>query len=191
MKIIVAVIGFFATATSAFAQFEPLQFAICKKIAADSERLKCFDAVGNAPSAQPGQAEESKPIKGKWVYTESKSPVDDSPQLLAVLASDLTDAVLVFRCREKKTETMFWPRSYFFASGRAEVLMRINSDPPETLSWSVGTNNKSLFVSPAPAFMILLPDNGKLFLRAIGFQGKQTDATFSLADVSAARSPSR
>lgn len=65
--------------------------------------------------------------------------------------------------------------------------MRINSDAPDTLSWLAGTNNKALFIDPAADFMRLLPDNGKLFLRATGFQGKQADGTFNLADVSAAR----
>jgi len=70
--------------------------------------------------------------------------------------------------------------------------MRINSDPPETLSWTVGTNSKALFVSSASDFMKLLPDDGKLFLRATGFQGRQADGTFNLADISSERvNPSR
>ena len=39
----------------------------------------------------------------------------------------------------------------------------------------------------APEFMRLLTDNGKLFLRASGYQGKQADGLFNLADVSVAR----
>jgi len=46
---------------------------------------------------------------------------------------------------------------------------------------------RALFISPAPEFMRLLTDNGKLFLRASGYQGKQADGLFNLADVSVAR----
>jgi hypothetical protein len=67
------------------------------------------------------------------------------------------------------------------------VLVRIDSTDPGTISMSVGTNSTSLFASPAPAFMRPMPDNGKLFLRATGYQGKQADGTFNLGDVSVAR----
>jgi len=185
MKVIAVVIGLLAVTSPAAAQFEGLAFNICKKVPTDTARLKCFDEIG-AKTGGPA-ADEPRPVRGKWVYTESASPVDDSPQLMAVMAGDPDDAALIFRCRENKTEAIFLPGSFFFASGRADVLMRINSEPPETLSWSVGTNNKALFISPAPDFIRLLPDNGKLFLRATGFQGKQADGIFNLADVSVAR----
>ena len=104
-----------------------------------------------------------------------------------MLAGEQTNTLLVFRCWENSTEAAFVPAAVYFPSGRTEVLLRINSDAPETLSWIVGSNNRSLFITPAQDFMRLMPDNGKLFLRAKGFQGSQSDATFNLADVSAAR----
>jgi hypothetical protein len=124
-------------------------------------RIGVTDAIGaKVTGSQPN---EPPLVKGKWVYTE------------------------IFRCWENRTEAIFIPGAFFFATGRVSVLMRINTDPPETLSWTVGTNSKALFVSPAPDFMKLLPDDGKLFLRATGFQGRQVDGTFNLADISSAR----
>jgi hypothetical protein len=169
------------------AQFEPLAFAVCKKLQNDTDRLKCFDAIGLRPKTAEEEAKEPTPIKGKWVYTESKSPVDDSDQLIAVMLGEPEDNLLVFRCWENRTEAVFVPSSTFIGTGRASLLIRINSDAPETISASIGTNGRSLFISPAPDFMRLLPDNGKVFFRATGFQGRQSDGTFSLADVSAAR----
>jgi hypothetical protein len=80
MRIIAAVIAFFAFAMPVHAQFEQLQFAICKKVIAESDRLKCYDAIGTKPHAT---SDEPIPVKGKWVYMESKLLTDDSDQVLA------------------------------------------------------------------------------------------------------------
>jgi hypothetical protein len=104
-----------------------------------------------------------------------------------MLAGEPEDALLVFRCMEPRTEAVFVPPLGFFATGRANVLVRIDSATPDTITTSLGTNNRALFISPAPEFMRLLTDNGKLFLRALGYQGKQADGLFNLADVSVAR----
>ncbi len=184
IKIIAVLLALLASTSSALAQFELLQIAICKKITADSDRLKCFDAVGS--KTQPS-SDEPLPVKGRWVYTESKSPIDDSDQLVAMLGGEPEDALLVFRCMENKTEAIFVPPLGFFASGRADILVRVGSDAPMTISASVGTNNRALFISPAADFMRLLPDNARLFFRATGFQGKRADGLFTLADASVAR----
>lgn len=187
MRSMLAVAGLLLVASPAEAQFEPLAFAACKKVANDADRLKCFDAIGPKAKTAEEEAKDPTPVKGKWVYTESKSPVDDSDQLFAALLGEPGETLLIFRCKENKTEAIFVPGDLFVGSGRADLLVRINSDAPETISASVGTNGRALFISPAPDFMKLLPDNGKLFLRATGFQGRQSDGTFSTADVSAAR----
>jgi hypothetical protein len=150
-----------------------------------TDRLKCFDAIGKQAIPRPG--DEPQLIKGKWVYTESKSPVDDSPQIVAALQGESADKILVFRCQENRTDAVFIPGTFFFASKSLEVLIRINSDAPETISMIPGTNNRSLFIPAASNFMKVLPDNAKLFLRATLPNGERSDATFELADVSTAR----
>jgi hypothetical protein len=185
-RILTVLVPLVAFSTSAAAQFEPIAFAVCKKIPADTARLKCFDEIGAKTAAEA--SEEPQLIKGKWVYTESKSPVDDSPQIVAALLGDGQEKILIFRCQEGRTDAVFLPGAFFFSSNnRIDVLMRLNSDAPTSVSMTPGTNNRSLFV-PAPSeFMRLLPDNGKLFLRATLASGERADATFELADVSAAR----
>jgi hypothetical protein len=133
------------------------------------------------------EAKDPTPIKGKWVYAESKSPVDDSDQVVALLGGEPEGAILAFRCQEHRTEAVLVPPAGFFVTGRANVLIRIGDASPATISMTAGTNNRALFASPAPDFIRLMPDNAKLFTRSTGFQGQQADATFDLADVSAAR----
>ena len=108
-------------------------------------------------------------IKGKWVYTESKSPVDDPPQIVAALQGESADKILVFRCQENRTDAVFIPGTFFFASKSLEGLIRINSDAPETISMIPGTNNRSLFIPAASNFMKVLPDNAKQFFCELRF----------------------
>ncbi|MCK1519519.1 type VI secretion protein [Bradyrhizobium sp. 17] len=170
------------------AQFEALAFTVCKKIPTDADRLKCFDAIGPKAKTTEEEAKDPTPVKGKWVYTESKSPIDDSAEVTALLLGEPGEVLLVFRCKENRTEAVFVPDGVFIgASNRVDLLIRIDSNPPETISAQAGTNGRALFIAPPADFMRLLPDNGKLFLRASGFQGRQSDGTFALADVSAAR----
>jgi hypothetical protein len=173
MKLVVSVVAFLSICAPALAQFEPLQFAICKKVVSESDRLTCYDAIGAKPSST---SDEPIPVKGKWVYTESKSPIDDSDQVLAMLAGEPEDALLVFRCMERRTEAVFVPPLGFFATGRANVLVRIDSGTPDTITASVGTNNRALFISPAPDFMRLLTDNGNSFSEHRDFRASRLTA---------------
>jgi hypothetical protein len=187
LRVLIAIIALLCVSTPVAAQFEALAFAVCKKIPTDADRLKCFDSIGPRAKTADEEAKDPTPQKGKWVYTESKSPVDDSNQLVAMLLGEPGDALLVFRCWENRTEAAFIPNDAFVGSGRVDVLVRINADPPATIASTVGTNGRALFFSPASDFIKLMPDDGRLFLRAFGFQGRQSDGTFSLADVATAR----
>lgn len=186
MRVTALLVGFsLACPLPAAAQFEALKLALCKKIPADDARLKCYDAMF---TDEPAKAAEKQPkAPAQWTIADSKSPVDDSPQVMATLEGDTPDTMLVIRCMERKTEAAILPGSHFFASERAQVLLRINDLPPATTTWSVSNNNKAVFAPAGGDFIRLLPDNAKLFVRVTGFQGKQADATFNLADVSAAR----
>jgi hypothetical protein len=173
--------------TPARAQFEPLAFAVCKKLPDDMQRLKCFDAIGPKPKTPEEEAKNPTPVKGRWVFQESKSPIDDSDQVVAMLGGEPDNTLLAFRCQEKRTEAIFVPPPGFFTTGNTRVLIRIGDAAAETISMAPGTNNTTLFVSPAIPFMRLLPNNTKLFLRAFGYQGKQADGSFDLGDVGAVR----
>lgn len=170
----------------AHAQFEPLAFAICRKIPADTARLKCFDEIGASKS--DGSSLSAPAVQPGWQFTVDKSPLDDSSQVTAILPSK-DGANLVLRCKERKTEAVFVP-SGFFVSGTGDtipIILRINDNPPASFAWHKSTNGSSAFAPDAIGFIRLLPENGKLFIRATGFQGRLADGSFELADVSSAR----
>lgn len=176
-------------AATAEAQFEALAFAVCKRIPSDADRLKCFDTIGKKSEDQASSTEPT-PVKGKWTFRESKSPVDDSDQLVAMLQGETGEALLILRCWEHNSEAVFIPPELVISGtgNRYDLLIRINSDSPASVAGIGSTNGRAIFVPNARDFMKLLPDQGKLFIRATGFQGRSSDGMFLLNDVTTARS---
>ncbi|MET4117850.1 hypothetical protein ABIB85_004466 [Bradyrhizobium sp. JR1.5] len=177
-----------AWSPTAEAQFEPLAFAVCKKIPSDADRLKCFDTIGKQAEDQDSSTEPN-PVKDKWTFRGSKSPIDDSDQLVAMLQGEAGEALLILRCWENKSEAVFIPPDLVISGtgNRYDLLIRINGDSPASVAGLGSTNGRAIFVPNARDFMKLLPDQGKLFIRATGFQGRSSDSTFLLNDVTAAR----
>ena len=175
-------------APPAEAQFEALAFAVCKRIASNADRLKCFDMIGKS-GEDPDSSTEPTPVKGKWTFSESKSPVDDSDQIVAMLQGEIGEALLILRCWENKSEAVFIPPDLVISGtgNRYDLLIRINGEPPANVVGIGSTNGRAIFVPNARDFMKLLPDQGKLFIRATGFQDRYSDGTFLLDDITAAR----
>ncbi len=96
----------------AFAQFELIKISVCKKIANDTDRLKCYDDVFSNTAAERPASEPKVPAE--WVVTESRSPIDDSEQASASLEGSPAGSMLLFRCQEHKTEAVFLPGEFFF-----------------------------------------------------------------------------
>jgi len=161
---------------AALAQAE-LMFGLCRKIPDDTARLKCFDAIVPAPQ----KTDQPKAVQ-EWSIEDSKSPVDNSPEVFATLTSEDGRSELIIRCKERKIELAVLP-SGLFALESGTVLLQINDGPAVTASWSASSNSKGLFASNAIALIKRLPDGGKLFVRATGYSRQADDATFQLGAV--------
>jgi hypothetical protein len=180
-----------ATCANAQSMLEVLAgLKFCRTLKEDAMRLKCFD---EALAAKPQQETPNTDIPVAWQITEDKSPIDDSPQVTATLlpagaGSSVDTPVLVLRCKEKKTEAVFFRSgSYLGSSNSIKVLVRINDTKPVETMWHPSSNGAATF-APAPVqFIRALPDGGKLFIRAHGYGGRSVDGEFSLANVSEAR----
>jgi hypothetical protein len=154
-----------------------LMFGLCRKIPDDTARLKCFDAIVPAPQ----KTDQPKAVQ-EWSIEDSKSPVDNSPEVFATLTSEDGRSELIIRCKERKIELAVLP-SGLFALESGTVLLQINDGPAVTASWSASSNSKGLFASNAIALIKRLPDGGKLFVRATGYSRQAGDATFQLGAV--------
>jgi hypothetical protein len=162
------------TPGAALAQTELLMFGLCRKIPDNAARLKCFDAIVPAPP----QTDQPKAIQ-EWSIEDSKSSADGSPEVFATLSSEDGRSELIIRCKDRKTQLAVLP-SGLFALERGTVLLQINDGPAVTATWSASSNSKGLFASNAVALIRTLPDGGKLFVRATGYNRQADDATFQL-----------
>lgn len=173
--------------TPAFAQ-SILEFAagvrFCGTVKDDVQRLKCYDGLSQYIS-KPSVATRTPEASTGWTIKESKSPVDNSPQVEATLIADKRQ--LVLRCREQKTEAIFGGEFTFLGSNPIKVLVRINDGQPITTMWQPSTSGQGAFAPAADQFIRVLPDNGKLFIQAFGFKGNTVEGTFELGDISAVR----
>jgi hypothetical protein len=159
----------------------------CRTIKDDAQRLKCFDEL----LAERPKDQSPKPsnVEVNWAIEESKSPLDDSPQVRGALhgVGDSTRSVLELRCREKKTEAIFIPSSGYLGHEAIKTLVRINDGKPIETTWSPSSDGQAAFAPSAIQFIRALPDRGKLFIRASGYGGRSADGEFNLGEVSGIR----
>jgi Protein of unknown function (DUF2939) len=148
---------------------------------------------GDREPAAKKEETESIP-DSTWRISEDKSPIDDSPQIRAMLSPvgkhglfELENIALMLRCKEKKTEVVFATTGIFLGSrDEVKVLLRINDGKPIETSWSPSTSGDGAFAPSPVQFIRALPDDGKLFIRAYGYR-KNVDAEFHLGAASEIR----
>jgi Type VI secretion system VasI, EvfG, VC_A0118 len=156
---------------------------LCKAISDDGHRLKCFDDLF-AEKPNVSNTSEKSDLKAHWSIEEGKSPTD-SPQIIA--ANIAGDTVLILRCKDQTTEAAFSTKYNYFGSKSVDVLLRVNDEKPLKEVWRVSITGNAAFASNPVEFIRMLPDNGKLFIRTIRFDGKTKDGRFSLGNVSEIR----
>jgi hypothetical protein len=164
-----------------------LRLMLCSKVGDGPARLKCFDEALAALKAPAPPAPPAAGAVELWEVSESKSPVDDSPQVVAGLLAEKGAGGMIFRCRERRIEGQYMPERFINTRDSVRGLFRLNGDKPVEVRWSGSTNGRSAFFNNAASFLRSLPDDGKLFMRAYDFQGAAHDATFNLGKVSEAR----
>lgn len=155
----------------------------CRTLTDDAQRLKCYDSL--LAEKAPSSKDDRQQIQQEWRIEESKSPVDDSPQIIATLGTP-PESVLVLRCKERKTDA-FFAQPFKYLGDNVKVLMRINDGKPIETNWHAANNGQGAFAPAAVQFIGALPDDGRLFLRATGFQGNTIDGSFDLGKVSEIR----
>jgi hypothetical protein len=121
-----------------------------------------------------------------WTIDESRSPIDDSPQVTATLNAVGYDARMSLRCEDKKTEANFFLPSKLLGSREyVKVLLRLPSGVETMLSPS--TNDQSFYAGSAEQFIRQLPDSGTIIIRASGDAGRAAGGEFKLGNFSAIR----
>lgn len=155
---------------------------LCALVKDDKDRLACFDGLTKAPPAQP-----DKITPGEWSVTEDRAPLDDSPQIRAILPARDNKSGLVLRCWERSTEAAFFPGGFLGSSNPIKVVYRIGQAAPISAQWMASQQGTATFSPAAGAFIRALPDNQTMFFRATGWRSESHDATFDLGAVSDVR----
>ena len=114
-----------------------------------------------------------------WSIVESKSPADDSPQFRAGMV--VGDTALILRCRDQKTEAAFSTKSTNLGDKPITIRFRINSEEPIKEAWLPSVDGRAAFAPKPMDFIRALPDDGRVFIRAVDADGKNKDANFVLS----------
>jgi Type VI secretion system VasI, EvfG, VC_A0118 len=156
----------------------------CATIVDDEKRLRCFDEAFSAKRSERG-AVENAGAKSGWSNIEGASPADDGARFSAGLV--VGDAALILRCQEQKTEVAFSTRDTYLGDETVAVRYRIDLQEAVKEIWRSSQNGRAAF-APHPVELIrALPDNGRVFIRAIAADGSNKDANFQLSGVSGIR----
>jgi hypothetical protein len=120
-----------------------------------------------------------------WSIVENKSPTNDSDQLSAAMV--VGDAALILRCRDQTTEAAFSTTNTYLGDQSVTVRYRINSENPVKEVWRSSMDGHAAFAANPLDFIRSLPENGRVFIRAIAAGGQNKDANFKLPGVSNVR----
>jgi hypothetical protein len=127
-----------------------------------------------------GSAAVSAPPE--WSIAENKSSTDDSPQVSAALV--VGDAALVLRCREQKIEAAYSTQNTYLGDDFVTIRFRIDAQEPVKEVWKSSVNSHAAFAPKPEDFIRALPDNGRVFIRALLTGGQTKDTNFILSGVS-------
>lgn len=187
-KIRPSIVGALFLATSVMASAEPqvnqAEARRCSTIVDDEKRLRCFDDLFSAKQSERDGA-RNVGAKSSWSIIEDAAPTDSSPQFSA--GNAVGDTALILRCREQKTEAAFSTQDTYLGDESVTVRFRIDLQEPVKEVWRSSMNGRAAFAPHAVDFIRVLPDSGRVFIRAITPDGINKDANYQLAGVSEIR----
>lgn len=172
----------------------------CAKIAADTERLACYDLQFKASVSSVPQ-----PAESKWLVREEVSKIDDSKNVLLYLSATepITDRLgqpsilaLSIACREGKTNLWLYFGGQFMAdlNGGGRVTYRIDKAAAKTRSFEESNDNEALGLwsgGAAIPFIKELFGGTTLLVRATPFNESSVTAELPIAGLEEAIKPLR
>jgi hypothetical protein len=143
-----------------------------------------------AASAEVTQAHEPDTAtlrESGWVVSETTSPVDFSPLIMAVIrpASQLHDgpSSLTVRCRRGRTELSIWSEAGWHSARNDAVLVdhRVNQEPIVRTMWSLSADARTATYKDDAVLMLRsLPEGGLLSISLADGDNARREATFLL-----------
>ena len=147
------------------------------------ERLKCIDELLKKTTETPDSEVSREP---NWIISETTSPVDYSPQIVAVTKADPSSpdapASLAIRCRARRTELTISTLGFWRQDGEVTVAYRINEEPSVEARWKPADNGRSLvFPGDVVRFLRSMPASGQMIVKVYAGRPAPSEGTFRLA----------
>jgi hypothetical protein len=157
-----------------------------------TERSECVDALSQRTVRQPASGSTAT---GHWVLSETASPVNYSPLIIATTMS-LSDSERVpsrlsISCRNGRTELAITnggssgPRR---SASHVVVAHQVGDQPPVVQRWNASaTGQGAAFTGDVVGFLKSLPDHGEISIRVFDGRDVSNDGRFLLDGVSIVR----
>ena len=152
--------------------------------------------VATSPSQQASSPppEPRAPSTSSWIVSQTTSPIDYSPSLVAELRSQSASkpdapSVLVLRCRAGLSEISVrtqgvWRRTRL---GDIEVVLTSDDRPAERFRWELSPDGKNAYSLHDAAKILPGLSGGRLTVAANDVRGEAGASTFDLTGIQAVR----
>lgn len=144
-------------------------------------------AAAAIPPAMP--APVAVPTAGKWIVSETRSPIDYSPVAIATAASSTgPDGVLQLsiQCRGGRSEMVIRSAPLMRRAEDHVVSYAINDAPPVTVTSGLSSSGSGIALKGDVAgFLMSLPAEGAIAFRVADRQGGTLEGRYDLAGIKA------
>ena len=144
-------------------------------------------AAAAIPPATP--APVPKPTAGKWIVSETRSPIDYSPVAIATASSSAgPDGVLQLsiQCRGGRTEMVIRSAPLMRRAEDHVVSYAINNGPPVTVTIALSSSGSGIALKGDVAgFLMSLPADGVIAFRVADRQGETLEGRYDLPGIKA------
>jgi hypothetical protein len=154
-------------------------------------------APAPVPAAPPAAAATPPPTPaasppaptGKWIVSETRSPVDYSPVAIATASSGAAPQgvlQLSIQCRGGRTEMAVRSAPMMRRTEDYVVSHVINDAPPVTVTTGLSSSGTGIALKGDVAgFLMSLPNQGTIAFRVADRQGETLEGRYDLADIKA------
>jgi hypothetical protein len=142
-------------------------------------------AAAAIPPPMPAPA--AAPAAGKWIVSETRSPIDYSPVAIATAASSTgSDGVLQLsiQCRGGRSEMVIRSAPLMRRAEDHVVSYVVNDAPPVTVTSGLSSSGSGLALKGDVAgFLMSLPPEGAIAFRVADRQGGTLEGRYDLAGI--------
>lgn len=142
--------------------------------------------TANAQDRMQALRVQSDPTTERWLYSETVSPLDYSPVVIASAWSnseaDGAAVQLSIRCRRGRTDLVIASPSLASSSADHRVLWSVDNAPPMALSAAAAPGGAGLSIKEdAPRLLAALPPMGELDLQVTAAQASPLHGRYAIA----------